>query len=115
MKRIKILIEEQKLSKKEFAERLNISTQMLYRILSGKSEPAPELLLRIAMYFDVSMDYLLEVSDVKKSFGFEDTEAASIAEEEDYILYEHYKNLKKRDKGFLKEVVTLFLKEEEEK
>lgn len=64
-KRIKQLREEKQLTQEQFGKIFGIvkSTVSLYE--SGKSTPDDELKKRIAEYFNVSLDYLMGVSDIR--------------------------------------------------
>lgn len=57
--RIKRLREKHDLSQKEVAQSLGISNVQLSRYESGDRKPDPEMIKRIADYFNVPTDYLL--------------------------------------------------------
>lgn len=71
-KRIKQLREEKQLTQEQFGKIFGIvkSTVSLYE--SGKSTPDDELKKRIAEYFNVSLDYLMGVSDIRNPYKEED-------------------------------------------
>lgn len=58
-KRIKELRKEKKITQEEMAARIGIDRASLSRIESGVFTPSTENLLKIANYFEVSVDYLL--------------------------------------------------------
>ncbi len=60
MKRLKELRNEMKLTTKELGEQLNLSQSTISMYESGKRQPDTETLKKIAKFFDVSIDYLLE-------------------------------------------------------
>lgn len=64
--RIKELRKEKGITQNKFATELGISKCTISLYESGKREPDIATLLRIANYFDVSVDYLLGVVNVKK-------------------------------------------------
>ncbi|GGE48636.1 hypothetical protein GCM10011391_29330 [Pullulanibacillus camelliae] len=61
--RIRHLRGRQNLSQKQLASQLNISNVQLSRYESGDRTPDPEVIARIARFFDVSTDYLLGLQD----------------------------------------------------
>ncbi len=65
MKRIRILREEKHMSQQRLALELNVSQEMISRYELDKSIPNIDMIIKIAKYFRVSTDYLLEFSDDK--------------------------------------------------
>lgn len=63
--RIRQLRKEKGLSQLELAGRLNISNTTLSQYESGKRIPGDEIKIKIAGFFNVSIDYLLGCSDVR--------------------------------------------------
>lgn len=77
MNRIKILRKERGINQQRLASELNVSQAMISKYELGLSEPDIEMICRIAEFFGVSSDYLLEISDEKtsvSSYGLSDTE-----------------------------------------
>lgn len=64
--RLKQLRKEKKVSQKTLADALFISQQAIAKWESDKSSPNPETVRKIAEYFNVSTDYLLEVDSENK-------------------------------------------------
>lgn len=62
-KTIKFLREEKELTQMQLANDLEISRSALALYETGKRQIPNELLLIIAKYFDVSMDYLFGLED----------------------------------------------------
>jgi len=56
------------------AERLNLSRGLLSNYEQGRRAPDYETLILIANFFEVSIDYLLGVTDIKKRFFNNDEE-----------------------------------------
>lgn len=56
---IKDLRESQNYSQRELSKMLNISPACLSKYETGRSMPSPEMLIKIADTFNVSVDYLL--------------------------------------------------------
>lgn len=77
MKRIRILRKERGINQQRLASELNVTQAMISKYELGLSEPDIETICRIAEFFGVSSDYLLEISDEKisiSSYGLSDTE-----------------------------------------
>ena len=70
--RMKSLRLEAKLTQKEIAEKLGISTAFYGQWETGKRNPASKNLQKIADFYEVSIDYLLGNTDEKKSSKFDD-------------------------------------------
>ena len=65
-KRLKLLREEQCIQQKELAEHLDYVGSAISNYETGRNEPSLRQLVKIAEFFDVSVDYLVGHSDVKK-------------------------------------------------
>lgn len=67
--KLRLLIEERNLTQKRVANDLNIAPSTMGGYVQGSSEPDFETLKRLAQYFDVTTDYLLNAhSDKSESF-----------------------------------------------
>lgn len=67
--KLRLLIEERNLTQKRVANDLNIAPSTMGGYVQGSSEPDFETLKRLAQYFDVTTDYLLNIhSDKSESF-----------------------------------------------
>jgi len=64
--RLKSLRLSKKLSQQDMADLLGITRQAYGRYESGQSEPDIENLRKLAKFFDVSIDYLLDGQEYKK-------------------------------------------------
>ena len=95
MNRIKELRTERGITQADLAKILKISDRAVGYYENGDREPDYSTLLKIADYFDVSIDYLLGVSDVRNpnSAKHEDKEFAA--------FWEEYKDLEDADKNIL--------------
>ncbi len=65
MKRLKELREENGISQQKLADEFHISQQSIWKYENGLSEPDIKTLMQFADFFDVSVDYLIGVSDIK--------------------------------------------------
>lgn len=66
--RLKALRNEKKLTQAKLAAMLNYGSTAIANYESGRNQPAIADLKKIAHIFDVSLDYLLGVTDIRKSF-----------------------------------------------
>src|SRR5699024_7497288 len=64
-KNIKKLRESEKLNQKELAKALNISNTTLSQYETGQRTPSDDIKIKIAEFFNVSIDYLLGRTDIK--------------------------------------------------
>ena len=67
---LKILRKEYNLSQQELAAKIGISKSSINMYERGEREPGLETVKRIADFFNVDIDYLFGVSDIKKRHGF---------------------------------------------
>lgn len=63
--RLKELRKEAKITQQELAESLTISKQTVSNYESGSREPSIDILSSISSHFNVSVDYLIGVSEIK--------------------------------------------------
>lgn len=61
--KLRALIEEKNITQKRAAQELNIAPSTMGGYVQGTSEPDFETLKHIALYFGVSIDYLLDIPD----------------------------------------------------
>ena len=66
MERLKELRKERNLLQKDVAKLINVGRTTYVKYENGDSEPSLKTLIELANYFDVSIDYLLEVTDERK-------------------------------------------------
>ena len=62
-KRLKELREENNLTQKELAEKLSINAVTYLHYEKGQRQPSLELIAEIAVFYGVSVDYLLGIKD----------------------------------------------------
>lgn len=65
---------ESGISQKELAEKLGVSPTNIYNYEIGRTQPSIEWLIKIADFFDVSVDYLIERTDDFGNFKKSDVE-----------------------------------------
>ena len=94
-KALKALREECGLSQAELAKQLDISASAIGMYEVNSREPSDDIKTKIAEYFDVSVDYLLGVSDVRNP------NSAKHEDKEFTAFWEEYKDLEDADKNIL--------------
>ncbi len=62
-KRLKALRQENKINQTDLGKEIGISLKQIQRYESNDSEPTLSVLLHLADFFDVSLDYLVGRSD----------------------------------------------------
>ena len=104
--RIKLLREELGLKQEELAKKLSVSPSAIGMYERDLREPNNELTLRIANFFNVSIDYLLGKTDIRnydkdeQEFRFAyHKEMEGLTDEEIADALRFYKEMKKRVKG----------------
>ena len=70
--KLRLLIEEKDITQKKLANDLNIAPSTMGGYVQGISEPDFDTLKRLAEYFSVSTDYLLNVPETKSQNHLED-------------------------------------------
>ena len=63
-KRLKLLRKEKELTIAQASEKIGIGSRSLYRYESGKINPSLETLILLSLFYRVSCDYLLGLTDV---------------------------------------------------
>lgn len=94
-KRIKELRESKDVSQLELSKHLNISNTTLSQYETGKRIPSDEIKIKIAQYFNVSIDYLFGQSNIKNPYA--NNEKIDMAISDDSELSEFWNTLKERE------------------
>lgn len=69
MNRIKELREDHDLKQKDVAKILNVSQQQYARYELEENEMSYDQLIKLADYYNTSIDYLLYVTDIRKPYS----------------------------------------------
>ncbi len=64
--RLRELREEHDLTQSQLAHKLGLNYKTIYRYENGICEPNLSILVKLAKMYDVSIDYLCNLSDIKK-------------------------------------------------
>lgn len=97
--RVKELRKERKLRQEELAGRINISQQTVSRIENGDNALAADILMSLANYFGVSIDYILYRSDSRRE-GESQIEFNEI-QERNYNLCRRYEQLNRKNQELI--------------
>lgn len=65
-KRLDELRKEKGITQKELARSINVTTQAISSYCSGRTKPSYDVAAQIAQFFNVSLDWLCGISDVKQ-------------------------------------------------
>jgi len=112
--RLKSLRLSKELTQEDLGKILNISARVIGYYESGERFPKDnELLIKIANYFGVSLDYLLGKTDIKKSIS------DFSQNEQDFLLFaRHSEEIDEKDRSQLKttikDTIDVYLKRRNE-
>lgn len=106
MLRIKELRNSKGVSQQKLAEALGVSRSTVAMWETGNSEPDSEMLITIANYFDVSVDYLLGKTEQKNPAAKNDNEIGF--DDFTYAMYNESKELSDEKKQQLLEMAKFF-------
>ena len=80
IKNLKLLREERGISQQSLAKALIMTQQNIHKYEKGLSEPDITTLVKLSEYFDVSIDYLVGVSEIRERLTA--SEHMTLSEEE---------------------------------
>lgn len=78
LSRLKSVREKRGISQRKVADEIGIAPQSYWQYESGKYEPDLATLLKIAKFYDISVDYLLGASDVPQVFSVEEARTVAL-------------------------------------
>lgn len=107
--RVRELRKEYGLLQDELAKKLNVSQQTISRIEKEENSLPAEILIDLSKFFNVSVDYILYLSDYRQT-----TELAieiSRTMEEGYQLYQLYERMDKTKKKILMSLMNELAKD----
>jgi transcriptional regulator with XRE-family HTH domain len=85
MERIKILRETKGLNQQGLALKLNVSRSSISYYETGERKPDLDMLILLSDFFDVSIDYLVGRSNIKKANLHEENNADDVNFYHDYL------------------------------
>lgn len=68
--KIKMLREEASLTQSQLAEKLDIAVSSISQYESGDRVPSDDIKIKLASFFDVSLDFLMGLSDIRNPYVF---------------------------------------------
>lgn len=77
---IRILREKQNISQQKLADAVGLSQQSIYQYENGIAEPDIDTLIKIATYFNVSVDYIVGNTEIKRLITDQEEEFLSALE-----------------------------------
>ena len=77
---IRILREKQNISQQKLADAVVLSQQSIYHYENGIAEPDIDTLIKIATYFNVSVDYIVGNTEIKRLITEQEEEFLSALE-----------------------------------
>ncbi|MGM9534056.1 MAG: helix-turn-helix domain-containing protein [Intestinibacter sp.] len=98
-KRLAELRKENKITQRELANKLNISKSSLAMYETNKRQPTNDVLVKLADYFDVSVDYLLGRTIARKqvdTIAFHSIDDSELSDEGKEELRNYLEYLKTR-------------------
>lgn len=104
--RLKELRNELQLNQKEFAKLVNLSPSTIAMYETGRRNPDPDTLKTIAAFFNVSVDYILGVTDNRTPYSNKSATADDIDTDAKRLL-ETTQDLSPESKKMLEEYVKL--------
>lgn len=99
MNRIKELRIARSLTQEDLGKVLNVQKAAISKYEKGRAEPSVDILKRMARYFSVSSDYLLELSDIAQPPAAPPSTPALTPQEQD--LLRKYRVLTDEHRGLL--------------
>ena len=68
--RLRTLREEMSLTQSQLAEKLDIAVSSISQYESGDRVPSDDVKIKLASFFDVSLDFLVGISDIRTPYVF---------------------------------------------
>lgn len=105
MENLRILRKQHKLSQQKLADILHISQQSVYKYENNITFPDIETLIRMADYFNTSIDYLVGYTDIPHKI--EPVSDSMLNEKEQHILSQ-YRTLSENQKSIIKLIIDSY-------
>lgn len=106
MKNLKILRKKHMLSQQKLADILHISQQSVYKYENNITSPDIETLKNMADFFETSIDYLVDYTDIPNRF--EPTVTLSVNEEEQKLIHK-YRRLTPKQRNLIQAILDSYL------
>lgn len=96
MEVLKSLRKQQKVNQEEIAKLLNVTTQAYSRYERGERELGYDSLIKLADYFDVSVDYLIEHESKSSKDWTDEERALGVGNHPTYLSEDEYELIELR-------------------
>lgn len=106
LKNLKSLREDASVSQKQLAEAIGVSQQSINKYENHSIEPDISTLIRIADYFDTSVDYLIGNTSVRRKI--ENVTTYDLNTEESKLI-NHFRKLSKKKRLCIAAVIDCFI------
>lgn len=103
VKNLRLLREEKGLSQQRLADMLNISQQAIFKYEKTANEPDISTLIRLSQIFDVSVDYLIGNSEIRRHT--EKTDSIPLTEHE-YAHIQKWRGLPQNIKNSIDSLIS---------
>ena len=105
MENLRILRKQHKLSQQKLADILHISQQSIYKYENDITFPDIETLIRMADYFNTSIDYLVGHTDISHKI---EPVSESMLNEKEQRLLSQYRTLSEKQKSIVNLVIDSY-------
>lgn len=107
MVNLKALRKQHNLSQQKLADMLHVSQQSIYKYENDITSPDIETLMRMADFFNTSVDYLIEYTNIPhKIEPVEDT----MLNEEEVLLIKNYRKLSPNRRKLIRQITEEYVK-----
>lgn len=100
------LREEKNITQVKLSTELEVSQELISRYELGSSFPQPQMLIKLANYFNCSVDYLLGVTDVRTPVKYLVSNTDTVRNAE---ILNKYNSLSDNDKEFFNRLLSCLL------
>ena len=108
MKNLKLLRKQHSLSQQKLADILHVSQQSVYKYENGITSPDIETLIRMADYFNTSIDYLVEHTDIPHKI---EPVKETMLNEEESVLIGRYRKMSSSQKTLVQAIAKEYVQE----
>lgn len=108
MKHLKELRKQNNLSQQKLADILHVSQQSVYKYENNITSPDIETLIRMADYFNTSIDYLVEHTDIPHKI---EPVKENMLNEDETKLIEHYRKMSSSQKKLVQAIAEEYIRE----
>lgn len=112
MNHLKELRTKAQLSQQALAEILHVTQQSVYKYEHNLAVPELDILIHMANYFNTSIDYLVDISDIP--YRYEVINADTSLTKDEMRIINYYRRLSPKAKDFLQEVTSMDKKNPEQ-